>query len=256
MRKMKCLMITRCGLNRNDVMKRLLKIRFFIKIFGFNFVFFGGIMFASQTAPLHNEDLDHLFNNLEETSISETSGDFYSSIYHAAFPEKKEFTCPICKTKTVYDVSDYKENRIALIDSYSDVMYFQNYQLRLKELSGVGIKYGLSISIDMSDFCSKCSKDESSRKFYLVVKYQDGTTIRNILVDSDDLRKITSFLAGETTWRTSMRAQKSLKKEIPLIKKFLGLTPEVLRVLPSQELSPREKEKKSDLDIIEKFLDL
>lgn len=208
-----------------------------------------GIGLAVRTTKMESKhkELDLLFKKLEQSPVSKERR-YYSSSHLWEPVEKEEFECLVCGAKTVYDLSPYEGDRKAEIDRYSSVVYVNIYKSRLKVISEMGKKYGMSFVLDASDFCPQCNKGKLKRECYLEVKYKNGDMVRSVLVESEDLNKLSSFLKGRTTWAIERERDKSLQKEIPLLKYLLGWESDFIRPV-SKQLSPGEKVLRSSFDI-------
>ena len=170
-----------------------------------------------------NERIDVLISQLEEGEIQED--ELPDCLFtNCRFGKIKDYTfsCSKCYKKTVYDMTlDGKSFKKEQIIS-SDVLYSRNYLLKLKRLSTVAAPYGLKVALDSTDFCPHCSKKESF-KHYLIVQYPDGEPIVRILREPEDMEKLIAFLEGKRVWTGLDCRRKSLRKELALIKYFLGI---------------------------------
>ncbi len=122
-------------------------------------------------------------------------------------PQKVEYVCPKCGKKTVYqDHMDYIIN---------DILSCRRYVTAIKQIS---------MQIDESQFCKKCSPKVTSPKLVLVVNYQgDKKPYRFEGVSGNDLSLIQDFLEGKSVIRDSFDNESPLKSCITRIQQLLGV---------------------------------
>lgn len=194
------------------------------------------------------ESMEILFKNLEEGEIQEDStAPYYMTNCRFTILKHKTFNCSQCGKETVYDIEGENKNTKEK-EKYSDVLYSDNHQHRLKKLTELSAHYGLIISVDSTDFCSGCSRNDV-KKHYLVIKYPEGNSVRSPLYEPEDLEKLTCFLEKKRLWSGYDGMRQSLRREIPLIRSFLGMGS--YSRPPLQELPIRKKAEKAEDDYFE-----
>lgn len=168
------------------------------------------------------ESMEILFRNLEEGEIKEdATAPYYMTNCRFKKLKYKTFVCSQCDQKTVYEFDEENKNAEDM-EKYSDVLYSRNHQHRAKKLADISANYGLIISVDSTDFCSGCSRNDV-KKHYLVVTYPDGNFVRSTLYEPEDLEKLACFLEKKRVWSGYDGMRQSLRREIPLIRSFLGM---------------------------------
>lgn len=171
----------------------------------------------STTDPqLNNEvaskklDVDRLLKRLAEKPVP-TNLSFGAMCYDMAMPpERTEYVCPACGTKTIHSVK-----RSGGWDNPAiSVKYYRTYIEQLRKL-------GLDVKLDESSLCSKCQKEGESTLFLEVSI--NKRVVRNALVDINDLRKLIAFVQGNLVWKGEQDREFPLKPELPRIRKLLGV---------------------------------
>lgn len=168
------------------------------------------------------ESMEILFKNLEEGEIKEDStASYYMTNCRFTKLKHETFICSQCGKETGYDFDEENKNQEEM-EKYSDELYSLSHQHRAKKLAAISANYGLIISVDSTDFCSDCSRNDV-KKHYLVVTYPDGNSVRSPLYEPEDLEKLTCFLEKKRLWSGCDGMRQSLRREIPLIRSFLGM---------------------------------
>ena len=126
----------------------------------------------------------------------------------AAPPERIEYLCPLCKTKTLHA----KWQNVGLVQNASQ---YRQQLKRIKEL-------GLNATLDETDLCSQCRRDKTTDKvnFYILVTV--GDRMVRTQLEGADLDKIIAFLEKKDVWADDMGATRPLKAMLPRIRKILG----------------------------------
>jgi len=131
-------------------------------------------------------------------------------------PERMEYLCPVCSSKTLY------EKKNVSLASHGE---YNSYLIdHIKKL-------GVDASLDATDLCSQCRKNKTTTKADFYIEVRMGDRLTRTLLKPDDLTKIIAFLEKKDTWETSKKlfetTVKPLKPELPRIRQILGLdTPE------------------------------
>lgn len=140
-----------------------------------------------------------------------------------------DYLCPDCHRKTKYSMpsSDYfttnKDDYSERFVVYKNLEDLTAYRRLMKEISVLLLKTGYSATLEERSFCSYCSPSQRDMAYFLIVKRPDGSLVKNKLDSTVDLVVLIAFLEGKKIWEDSHEGENALKKEIPRIKKFLGL---------------------------------
>jgi len=165
----------------------------------------GAGMLAAE--ELTREKIDQMLKDLVAKPVQkEMPG---ASCYKPAPPaERMEYTCPLCKTKTLHEKEQVKHVRAA--DRYRRQM------ARVKEL-------GLDAALDETDLCAKCRKDKASdaRQFHIII-WRDDRAIRTRL-EHTDLSVLIAFLEKKDVWTSDNGGKYPLQRELPRIREILGM---------------------------------
>jgi len=125
-------------------------------------------------------------------------------VYNA---QKAEYTCPKCGRKTAYPA--YMEYTI------SDILNCRRYAGSITQIS---------IKLDETQFCKKCSPGVTSPKLVLVVNYPGSKKpYRFEGVSGNDFVLIQEFLEGKSAHRDSGDNETPLKLNITRIQQLLGV---------------------------------
>jgi hypothetical protein len=132
----------------------------------------------------------------------------------ATLPNRIEYHCPSCKTKTFYN-----RNHAPKINFSTGIERIRKWPAELKKL-------GLDCKIDESDFCPKCSKKKKFGKKHLRTLYWVITIDKRIIrnkIKSLDYQILTAFLAKKTKVKTFAGREESLKKYLLRLHQLLGV---------------------------------
>ncbi len=122
-------------------------------------------------------------------------------------PDRIEYYCPACKSKTFY-------NRLsAPIADYNQI----------RKWVGDLKKLGLDCKIDESDFCPKCSKNKQNAPALYWEISINKKKIRS-KVESLDYQILTAFLEKKAKVKTFAGREEPLKKYLPRLRQLLGIT--------------------------------
>jgi len=131
----------------------------------------------------------------------------------ASTPERVEYVCPRCGTKTIY-----AWNTKARMGGWnSPALAIERYRSYIVELN----KVGLDAKLDESFLCSTCNKDGKASLFIEVTLGKQA--VRTALIDMNDLRKLIAFVQGDLVWKGDQDRELPLKPELPRIKQLLGV---------------------------------
>lgn len=155
-------------------------------------------------------DVDRLLKRLAEKPVP-TKLSFGAMCYDMAVPpERAEYVCAACGTKTIHSVK-----RSGGWDN--PAISVQNYRATMEQLR----KLGLNAKLDESFLCSKCKKEGESTLFLEVTI--NKRVVRNALIDINDLRKLSAFVQGNLVWKGEQDREFPLKPELPRIRQLLGV---------------------------------
>lgn len=155
-------------------------------------------------------DVDRLLKRLAEKPVP-TKLSFGAMCYDMASPpERTEYVCTVCGTKTIHSVKH-------LGGWDNPAISVQNYRATLEQLR----KLGLDAKLDESFLCSKCKKAGESALFLEVTI--NKRVVRNALIEVNDLRKLIAFVQGNLVWKGDQDREFPLKPELPRIRQLLGV---------------------------------
>jgi len=169
-----------------------------------------GVLGCSRT-ELTREQLDKMLVETAKKPVTSElrEGAMCYSRGEPSDPERTEYVCPLCKTKTYHTK---REN----VWHVQDAM---KYRRQIKRVN----KLGLNATLDETDLCSQCRRDKTTDiiNFDIVVA-QDNRSIRTQLW-SFDLTLLIAFLEKKDVWGTGNDGTRPLKNELPRIREILGM---------------------------------
>jgi len=125
-------------------------------------------------------------------------------------PDRIEYYCPVCKTRTFYN------RALAPMVGLTKIEEIRKWPAELKKL-------GLNCKIDESDFCPKCSKNKNQ----VPALYWEITVgkqkIRN-KVENVDYQILAAFMVKKAKVKTFNGGEVPLKKYLPRLRQLLGMT--------------------------------
>lgn len=126
----------------------------------------------------------------------------------AAMPNRSEYVCPECGEKTLY--TSGPENWI--------IQNLSNYRRRAKLITK------LSVELDESQFCKKCSPEVTKPHIALIIRYPNESKEHRIShITENDLKLISEFLAGKKKHILDNDAEEPLKKHVKRLEVLLGV---------------------------------
>ena len=129
-------------------------------------------------------------------------------------PDRAEYVCPVCGTKTLYvREGDHSWRHWFVI--HSALSKYRKHCEELREL-------GWDVTLDESFLCSKCRKPKEPQDLVLVVTIDKKAT--RTQYESDDLEKLVAFAKKKRTWKTAQDRERPLKDELPRLRKLLGVS--------------------------------
>ena len=126
-------------------------------------------------------------------------------------PDRAEYVCPDCGEKTLY----------ATADGDRDAPQFISWTLPACRETVKTVR-DLTLVLDESGYCAKCSPDAKKPTLALVVKYPDGTEHRTENVTAEDLIVLREFASGALKHDGGQQGEKPLKKWLPRLRQLLG----------------------------------
>ncbi len=128
-------------------------------------------------------------------------------------PSVVHYNCPLCGHKTVFSASSgVHVQQISFVTSD-----LPGSRLLVKKITAVSLK------LDESELCRKCSPKVASPHVWLVVMYPGQKPYRVKDVTLDDLRLIEEFLAGKDKHRTFNDGEIAMQDYLPRLRKLLGI---------------------------------
>jgi len=154
---------------------------------------------------LTRKQLDKMLEETAKNPVTSTLSPGAMCYRMSLPPERTEYNCPLCKTKTLY----------AKWENTGENGYRQQIK-RIREL-------GLDAALDETDLCSQCRRDKTtgSVKFHILVKVDDRSVRTQLEVY--DLTKVIAFLEKKDVWKADNEATHPLKDALPRIRKILGM---------------------------------
>jgi len=158
-------------------------------------------------------DIDRLLKRLAEKPAPEMMNPGAMCYAMMVPPDRAEYVCPACGTKTIHSFRTKNEMR----DWDTPALSITYYRPHIEQLN----KLGLAAKLDESFLCSACNKDGKTSLFLEVpIK---GRVVRNALQSQNDLRKLIAFLQGDLVWKGAQDEEHPLKPELPRIRQLLGV---------------------------------
>ena len=174
-----------------------------------------------ETGFMHRSALRNLLNSLSKTKTPEFLGIGAMCYYPTMPPDKIDYNCPKCGSKTHYEneiseleINDKEVKYYDLIESVYDI---PNCHRTLKMIRK------LDVSLDESQFCKKCSPDIEKPKLVLIVNYEEDKQHRIEGVTNEDLILINEFLSGSNIHKSDMDYETPLKDHIKRLSELLGV---------------------------------
>jgi len=168
-------------------------------------------------AMFSKEQIDNKLKRLAETAPPANLS-YGAKCYSQARNDIKvrEYVCPVCGQKTIYKKSAIKD-KFFMIDN---VLKYDLDKCRRM----IGSINGINISLDETEFCSKCKPNTKSPALCLLVNIagkSDTTRVRGI--SSEDLILINEFLSDKLVHKGSYDEEYPLANYSENIKNLLGI---------------------------------
>jgi hypothetical protein len=125
-------------------------------------------------------------------------------------PDRFDYVCPTCKTKTV--LANPKRSR-----SSRELDACRRQLKRIK---------GLKAELIETGFCAICFPKAKAPSLDLLIHNADGTSHRVNGISSNDLLLTTEFLTGETKHKGNQGRETPLQDHLPRLRQLLGLPKE------------------------------
>ena len=127
----------------------------------------------------------------------------------AAPPNRAEYVCPVCGTKTLYT-----DAMARIIDR------------EIPECRSLADSSMLSLTLDEKQFCKKCSPGITDPKLCIDFKFA-GDTIKHEVceINAEDMKLLNEFLKGKLTHKDSYDYETPLKNYISRLENILDLSP-------------------------------
>lgn len=156
-------------------------------------------------------DIDNLLKRVAEKPVPEELRMGAMCYEMAMPPERAEYVCPSCGTKTIHALNHVSRGW------RSEVLVIKQYRGYIEQLN----KLGLAAKLDESFLCSTCKKEGVSGLFLEVTLGKQ--MVRTAITDMNDLRKLIAFVQGDLIWKGDQDRELPLKPELPRIKQLLGI---------------------------------
>jgi hypothetical protein len=136
--------------------------------------------------------------------------------YKVAMPPRRaEYVCPRCGTRTLYADSSAKKTL--------DPEFVKKDIVECRRRADLIKGLGLAVSLDESEFCSKCRPSINNPELILVVHYggKDGDwKVRRI--SANDMKLLEEFLEGKDRHTENNDGQTAMKSHIERLRELLG----------------------------------
>jgi DNA-directed RNA polymerase subunit RPC12/RpoP len=156
-------------------------------------------------------DIDNLLKRVAEKPAPENLNPGAMCYAMMAPPDRAEYVCPACGTKTIHALNQLESSWDA------PALSIKRYRTYIEQLN----KLGLVSKLDETYLCSACKKEGVSGLFLDVTA--KGRVVRNALQGDEDLRKLIGFVQGDLVWKGDRGCELPLKPELPRIKQLLGV---------------------------------
>lgn len=159
--------------------------------------------------PMNRAEVEKNLKKLAQTPPPTDLKQMGAMCYDMAGPsERAEYVCVKCGEKTLY--TEFMTSAVE--------WEIPACRRRIQAITEI------SISLDESEFCKKCSPDVGKPRLALLVQYADENTKHRISgIQENDLKLLKEFLSGKQKHTTWNDAETPLKDEIPRLKELLGL---------------------------------
>ncbi len=164
-----------------------------------------------QVKPMKRLSSEEIRSKLKILSMKSVPNDIEirgAMCYDMAMPpERVEYVCSKDGSKTIYttEMVEFIEYQLPAIRSLAESMP------------------SISVVIDETEFCKKCSPTVKDPQLIMTVLYSDrshrvkGITVRDITIMHD-------FLSGKDRYKDEFDAETALKDCIPRLEQLLGIT--------------------------------
>jgi DNA-directed RNA polymerase subunit RPC12/RpoP len=156
-------------------------------------------------------DIDNLLKRVAEKPAPKNLNPGAMCYSMMAPPDRAEYVCPSCGTKTIHALNQLERSWDAPALS---VKHYRGYIEQLNKL-------GLVSKLDETYLCSACKKEGVSGLFLEVTV--KGRIVRTALKSDHDLKKLVAFVQGDLVWKGDQGSELPLKPELPRIRQLLGV---------------------------------
>lgn len=156
-------------------------------------------------------DIDNLLKRVADKPAPENLNPGAMCYAMMAPPERAEYVCPSCGTKTIHAMNQLERGWGA------PALAVKQYRGYIEQLN----KLGLVSKLDETYLCSACKKEGVSGLFLDVTA--KGRVVRTALQGDEDLRKLIAFVQGDLVWKGDRGSELPLKPELPRIRQLLGI---------------------------------
>ena len=177
-----------------------------------------GISVTGALDAATRQEVEALLDKIAQSPVPKNLSDGASCYSRVFPPERIEYVCPVCETKTLYK---WEESKIHTIETSVLIHYELSFYRKQCETLR---KLGWEVKLDESFLCSKCRKPDRPEELFLEVTI-DGKTTRTKLEDYD-LNKLIAFAEKKLVWGNDTGGTEPLKDALPRIRELLGMPEE------------------------------
>jgi len=151
-----------------------------------------------------------------------------------ASPNRTEYVCPVCGTKTLYTKEDEKK----FFSKDPMVVNIGTYRWQCNMLR----ELGWDVNLDESLLRSVCCKPEERKRLFLEITL-DGKTTRSELRNGD-LTMLLAFAENKLAWMSNDQLELPLQPELLRLCELLGVDEDLEILIERVELEEKLKEKR------------
>ena len=123
-------------------------------------------------------------------------------------PKYAEYICPGCGEKTLY------------IRDHAMFIAWELESCR-REFNFLKASTDISLKLDESSYCGKCSPDATTFQLTLTVTYGDETAVTSAPISENDLRILGEFFKGKLSYKTFTDGSRPLKDVLHILRELL-----------------------------------
>jgi len=140
--------------------------------------------------------------------------------FSAPEPNAANYVCPKCGEKTLYPAAPS-----GIEVDWGAKAGAATVEWEVPECRRAVAKIrGISVELDESELCARCSPDVTDRRLSLVVRHPEGEEPHRVFgVDSEDVKLLVEFSLGNVTYDAGMDGEKPLTDRLSRLESLLGV---------------------------------